>query len=86
MTTDDWRRIIIMIILAVILVVGIAGGGTALLFWLAAERRTSPQATFDAWFAEHQKTCKQCYTSMNENPDEPICEEAFAKLQESLKK
>lgn len=40
--------------------------------------------TFEEWLAKHEETCPQCGGSTDDGPP-ALCEEAFAKLQSSLK-
>lgn len=37
------------------------------------------------WIAKHCKTCEQCDESFNRNPDVPVCDVMFRKLQEAAK-
>ena len=85
LTRDDWFKI------AAIILFGVVFGFVGLVVVQRGKNRPPEvyppvvDESFEAWHAEHQKTCKQCYESMNENPDVGLCMEAFEKLKDSVK-
>jgi len=64
---------------------GLAIGALLWLAWMLLAISPHEPQTWDTWIIEHRKTCPTCQRAWDE-ADSPMCEEAFAKLQEELRK
>lgn len=81
------RRMLVAI--GIVFAIGIVTGFVGMAAWLNQSPKPAPPTPivvdWDAWIIEHRKTCPTCQRAWD-TADSAMCEEAFAKLQEELKK